>query len=106
MHFSSRSKMGIALSLLTIITLISGFAVTMFVRGNTLVHAASPTYTIAQGHVTKVATQSLATLSTNAVKPTGQTPFDAISHYIQESGSGNQHRSKISSGIRLRSYRI
>ena len=81
MRFSSRSKMSIALSLVTLLALVGAFAATGIWRGHTsAAHAASPSSTPVKGQVTRVATLNLANMSTGSVKATGQThamPFRA-----------------------------
>ncbi len=74
MRFSSRSKMSIALSLVTLLALVAGFAATGIWHGHaSSVHAASPTYTVEKGQVTRVATLNLANMTTGSVNASGQT---------------------------------
>ena len=95
MRFSSRSKMSIALSLVTLLALVGGFAATGIWRGHTsAAHAASPSYTAVKGQMTRVATLNLANMSTGSVTATGQT--HAMPFRIEGASGNKLNNSKCS----------
>ncbi len=91
MRFSTRSKVSILLSLLTLLVLVGGFVATGIGRGQTsAAHAASPSSTAKTGHLTSTGTLSIAKMPTTSVAQTGKTramPF----HTTHTKGGAASH---------------